>query len=313
MFCVRVRFDFTCLTLVGHLLVLVACEASSPSTAPVTYSQVGTCASTCQKSVAAACSAGPSNVPTCTSECEAQIARCDDPAIVARYLDCVESTPMTCGEFTKAASSAECVTPGLTYGACIAGLTPGADTVQSEVTDDVVGGAEVVTGDVADLVAPGVAAGELVAIIRDGASDTEIRCTAAAAESPLASVTVEDGGTTFQVTCITGANPAKEHHALTLRWWQSSVDKGSYADSQVTEFTLHLVTANVGFSALATGALSPGMSFTLQLDSAAVPGGALRGSILASWTDAYSYAGKGSSATFGPRAGQLAVSFDLPL
>lgn len=304
-----VNFSFILFTFSATL----SCESSPSSTTPVSYSQTGTCASTCQKSVAAVCAAGPSSVSTCTTDCEAQIARCNDPAIVALYLDCVESTPMSCGEFTSTASSAECVTPGLTYGACIAGLTPGPDTVQGDVSGDISGATDGVSGDVADLVPPGAAAGELVATIRDGASDTEIRCTVAAALDPIATIMANDGGFEFQLTCFDGMDSAKQNHGHILRWWQANTDAGTYTDAQVKDFTVHLITENVGISVLSTPSLPLGMTFALQLDAPAVPGGTLRGSIIGIWTDAFSYAGKGSSAQLGPRPGQIAVSFDLPL
>lgn len=196
-------------------LHLMGCESA---TSTPTYAEKGTCASTCERSVAAACAGGPSSVPTCTAECEAQIAKCTDATVVATYLDCVQSTPMTCGEFTRTASSPECVSPGLTYAACLAGKLPtgSADTVSS--TDSQTPG-----GPVSPPTADAAKAGELVGMIADGDSLSELRCAVGASLAPVVSVQLSGAGEAIiYVSCASAQDLKTDNHTITVAWQGAS-------------------------------------------------------------------------------------------
>lgn len=79
----------------------------------------GSCRSTCERAIGLSCPSETRTVDQCTTECEEQIRGCADSAVVQRYLDCVQSSRMECGDTTGTASSPECVSEGLAYFVCL--------------------------------------------------------------------------------------------------------------------------------------------------------------------------------------------------
>jgi len=162
---------------------LIACDKEPESAG-------ATCASNCKKSVALACpNEAYSDEATCESQCEEQIAGCSDNAIVQAYLDCVETTPMTCGETTGTATSDQCLSEGLAFFACLQGLTPDTDG-GTEGT----GSMEGTSGDPGAVEPPPIptaGSGEIAVAVRVGDTTEDFRCTAGSGQT--SSITYQPG------------------------------------------------------------------------------------------------------------------------
>ncbi len=89
-------------------------------------SVTGTCQSTCTKSIALNCPNGEHSMTACVASCNSQQTSCNSRSMGTQfqtYLDCIESTPMTCGSTTQAPTSAQCVSQGLAVLQCTLAAT----------------------------------------------------------------------------------------------------------------------------------------------------------------------------------------------
>ena len=85
--------------------------------------ETGTCDSTCAKSIALGCPNGEHDQAACVASCEMQKASCSGQAAdFQAFLDCVQSTPMKCGDTTQSPTSEECVAQGLMIFQCASGM-----------------------------------------------------------------------------------------------------------------------------------------------------------------------------------------------
>jgi hypothetical protein len=90
-------------------------------------SETGSCESTCAASIALGCPAGEHDQASCVASCAGQQATCvsgGHASIFQAYLDCVESTPMSCGTTTQAPTSEQCVQEGLATRVCLQQVGP---------------------------------------------------------------------------------------------------------------------------------------------------------------------------------------------
>ena len=81
----------------------------------------GTCASTCTKSIALGCPNGEHDQTACVASCNRQQSSCNSKGMTTQfqtYLDCIQSTPMTCGTTSGSPTSAQCVSQGLAVVQC---------------------------------------------------------------------------------------------------------------------------------------------------------------------------------------------------
>lgn len=102
--------------LLALALMVSACEEDAGSGIP---SVGATCQSTCEKSTALNCPADPT-LAACVASCNGQKASCSaEAAAFQTYLDCIQTTAMSCGSTTQQASAPACVSQGLAIFACV--------------------------------------------------------------------------------------------------------------------------------------------------------------------------------------------------
>lgn len=300
-----------CLRLDAYASIVLCCLpvlGCEDSPASASYSETGTCASTCEKSVATACPNDTKTVATCTAECEAQIVKCTDASIVATYLDCVQSTPMTCGEFTGTASSPECVSPGLTYFACIAGKLPSTGSPDTASSGD----ATSVGGPMAPPTVGPATSGELVGVIRDGDQLTELKCVVGVEPAPVVTVNLGDSGEAmFYVSCATAKDFATDNRTITFAWMGTSAP-GTLVLTKVVGFSVAVVDGGEGFQAAWSNNLPETTVVTVTLTDAVTKPGVLRGHVEATWERPGLITG-GSSTVTVQRPGAMSANFDLPI
>jgi hypothetical protein len=110
------RTSVVCLV-VGIALVLAAtgCGAADGSGS---YDKTGSCDSICKKAADQHCS-GDVAQADCVTQCKKTETACaSDKDKYQNYLDCIESTPMHCGDTSMTATSDECVAAGLAILQC---------------------------------------------------------------------------------------------------------------------------------------------------------------------------------------------------
>ncbi len=276
-----------------HLIigvVALGCE-TSPSTSGPTTSSGGTCQSTCEKSIALKCPDEPiKDVAKCTSTCEANVAKCNNQSVIDAYLGCAQNTPMVCGTTLKQASSPQCLAQGLTFAACQAGKLPGADAVSSSDLPPAAG-ADVVTGPVSPPPIPTAGAGEIVAVIRDGATDATLTCTTGTKDALVGLSTGPSGPPPapkvplFLLTCHDGGN-AKENLKYVSLTAVGVAGPGTYAvPDPATETVASRASLIVGLIVNKNGVqMDEAFAGTLKLTSGSATAGSLiAGSFTATW------------------------------
>jgi hypothetical protein len=293
------------------LCPLVACDKDPESAG-------ATCASNCKKSVALACpNEAYSDEATCESQCEEQIAGCSDNAIVQAYLDCVETTPMTCGETTGTATSDQCLSEGLAFFACLQGVTPDTDG-GTEGT----GSMEGTSGDPGAVEPPPIptaGSSEIAVAVRVGDTTEDFRCTGGSGQT--SSITYQPGSNgipdSLSIVCQVVEDPQLWSFYVVVLG-STVVDGATIAiETPATAATQDTDTLSVAhiddgegfdFSSTANGGYV--MQGTLHIDQAGGAGLPMRGSLTATWPKTPAVHG-GVSGNEQLGAGAISVAFDL--